>query len=134
MQQMAWTDERLEERFDGIDRRFDEVDRRFDDAARQVDLRFDEVNRRIVEAAERTSYQLKESDRRMVEAKEQADHQFEEVNRKFDGIDGRFGAVELQLAELRQGMAALHGTLSRGSFGVIASLAGVIVAILLKGG
>jgi hypothetical protein len=30
MQRIAWTDERLEERFDGIDRRFDEVDRRFD--------------------------------------------------------------------------------------------------------
>ncbi len=27
---MAWTDERLQERFDSIDRRFDEVDRRFD--------------------------------------------------------------------------------------------------------
>jgi hypothetical protein len=30
MKRMTWTDERLEERFDGIDRRFDEVDRRFD--------------------------------------------------------------------------------------------------------
>jgi hypothetical protein len=29
MERMAWTDERLEERFDGIDRRFDEVDHRF---------------------------------------------------------------------------------------------------------
>jgi tetrahydromethanopterin S-methyltransferase subunit G len=30
MQRMAWTDERLEERFNEIDRRFDEIDRRFD--------------------------------------------------------------------------------------------------------
>ena len=30
MERMAWTDERLEERFNGIDRRFDEADRRFD--------------------------------------------------------------------------------------------------------
>lgn len=30
MQRMAWTDERLEERFDSIDRRFDDVDRRLD--------------------------------------------------------------------------------------------------------
>ena len=30
MDRMTWTDERLEERFNGIDRRFDEVDRRFD--------------------------------------------------------------------------------------------------------
>ncbi len=37
MQTMAWTDERLEERFNGIDRRFDEVGRRFD----EVDSKFD---------------------------------------------------------------------------------------------
>jgi chromosome segregation ATPase len=30
MERVAWTDERLEERFDEIDRRFDEIDRRFD--------------------------------------------------------------------------------------------------------
>lgn len=45
MQRMAWTDERLEERFDGIDRRFDEVDKRFE----QVDRRFDRVEGEIVE-------------------------------------------------------------------------------------
>jgi DNA anti-recombination protein RmuC len=43
MQRMAWTDERLEERFDTIDRRFDEVDRRFE----HVDRRFDGVDRRL---------------------------------------------------------------------------------------
>ncbi len=43
MQRMAWTDERLEERFDSIDRRFDDVDRRFND----VDRRFDEVDRKF---------------------------------------------------------------------------------------
>ncbi len=43
MERMAWTDERLEERFHGIDLRFDEVDRRFD----QVDRRFDEVDRKF---------------------------------------------------------------------------------------
>lgn len=43
MQRMAWTDERLEERFDGIDHRFDEVDRRFE----QVDKRFEQVDRRF---------------------------------------------------------------------------------------
>jgi uncharacterized coiled-coil DUF342 family protein len=87
MERMAWTDERLEERFDGIDRRFDAVDRRFDEVERK----------------------------------------FTEVNRRLDGVDG-------QIAELRQGMGALQATLSRGSFGVIASLMGVIAAILVKGG
>ncbi len=45
MERMAWTDERLEERFNGIDQRFDEVDRRFD----EVDRRFDRVEGEIVE-------------------------------------------------------------------------------------
>ncbi|MEX2108889.1 MAG: hypothetical protein WD827_08390 [Solirubrobacterales bacterium] len=43
MERMAWTDDRLEERFDGIDRRFDEVARRFT----EVDRRFDEVDRKF---------------------------------------------------------------------------------------
>jgi hypothetical protein len=43
MQRMAWTDERLEERFDRIDDRFDEVNRRFDD----VDRRFDKMDLKI---------------------------------------------------------------------------------------
>jgi hypothetical protein len=45
MERMAWTDERLEERFNGVDRRFDEVNRRFD----SVDRRFDRVEGEIVE-------------------------------------------------------------------------------------
>lgn len=40
MYRMAWTDDRLQERFDSIDHRFDEVDRRFE----QVDRRFDKVD------------------------------------------------------------------------------------------
>ncbi len=43
MERMAWTDERLEERFTGIDRRFDTVDQRFN----EVDRRFNEVDRRF---------------------------------------------------------------------------------------
>ncbi len=72
MERMAWTDERFEERFNGIDHRFDEVDRRL------------------------------------------------------DGVEG-------QLTELRRVMAGLHSSINRGSFGIIASLLGVIAAILLKG-
>jgi DNA anti-recombination protein RmuC len=50
MERMTWTDERLEERFNGIDRRFDEVDRRFDSVDRrfeQVDRQFEQVDRRF---------------------------------------------------------------------------------------
>jgi chitinase len=52
MERMAWTDERLEERFNGIDHRFDEVDRRFDEVDRKfdaVDRRFDRVEGEIFE-------------------------------------------------------------------------------------
>jgi hypothetical protein len=35
----AWTDQRLDDRFDAIDRRFDQVDQRFD----RVDQRFDRL-------------------------------------------------------------------------------------------
>jgi DNA anti-recombination protein RmuC len=50
METMAWTDERLEERFNGIDRRFDEVDGRFEAVDRKfeaVDRRFDRVEGQI---------------------------------------------------------------------------------------
>jgi DNA anti-recombination protein RmuC len=50
MERMAWTDERLEERFNGIDQRFDEIDRRFDQVDRrfeQVDKRFEQVDKRF---------------------------------------------------------------------------------------
>lgn len=47
---MAWTDERLEERFNGVDLRFDEVGRRFDEVGRKfeaVDRKFEAVDRRF---------------------------------------------------------------------------------------
>jgi hypothetical protein len=43
MGQVAWTDERLGERFDSIDRRFDVVDRRFDVVDRRFDRLEDEI-------------------------------------------------------------------------------------------
>jgi hypothetical protein len=42
--------------------------------------------------------------------------------------------VEGQIVELRQGMGALQSTLNRAGFGIVASLMGVIAAILVKGG
>jgi hypothetical protein len=47
MQRMAWTDERLEERFDRIELRFDVVDRRFDEMDRESERRFHEIDRRL---------------------------------------------------------------------------------------
>lgn len=43
MERMAWTDERLQDRFDSIDRRFDAVDHRFD----RVDAEMLELRREM---------------------------------------------------------------------------------------
>ncbi|HEX2708475.1 MAG TPA: hypothetical protein VHM66_10770 [Solirubrobacterales bacterium] len=47
MERTMWTDERLDERFNGIDRRFDAVDKRFDDLERRMEAGFDRVDRDI---------------------------------------------------------------------------------------
>jgi tetrahydromethanopterin S-methyltransferase subunit G len=116
MQQMAaWTDERLEERFDRIDDRFDEVNRRFDDVGRRFDdtermtaQRFDEVNRRLGDGEKRTS------------------QRFDEVNRRLDKMGSEIGV-------LNQGMLGLHSTLNRGALGIVIALIGVIGALLVNG-
>jgi DNA anti-recombination protein RmuC len=109
MELMAWTDERLAERFD------------------RIDERFDEVNRRITESDAETRRQIAEVNRRVTEASAASNHQFGEVHRRTD-------EVKEEVAELRQGIWALQRALSRGSFGVIIGLVGVIAAILTKGG
>ncbi|MDX6589528.1 MAG: hypothetical protein QOI84_802 [Solirubrobacterales bacterium] len=67
---MAWTDERLEERFDGIDRRFDEVGRHFDDTSRQLDHRFGEVDRRLDQANRETNHRLDSLDEHVGELRQ----------------------------------------------------------------
>jgi hypothetical protein len=98
MERMAWTDERLEERFNGIDHRFDEVDRRFD----AVDAKFDAVDRK-----------------------------FDAVDRRFDRVEGEI--VELR-REMRAGFDALQSLLNRAGAGIIISLMGIIIAVLVRGG
>ncbi|HEX5927772.1 MAG TPA: hypothetical protein VFY48_00065 [Solirubrobacterales bacterium] len=89
MQRMAWTDERLEERFDAIDRRFDAIDQRF-----------------------------------------------EEVDRRFEQVDRRFDRVENEILELRRemraGFAEIQALLNKAGAGIIVSLMGIVLAILLQ--
>ena len=75
MERLAWTDERLEERFNEIDRRFDEVDHRFDRVEREIG----------------------------------------ELRR-----------------EMRAGFDGLQSLLNRAGAGIIVSLMGVIVAVILQ--
>jgi len=42
-----WTDEQLDERFNGIDKRFDAVDKRFDELDRRMESGFARVDRDI---------------------------------------------------------------------------------------
>lgn len=116
MQTMAPTDERLEERFDAIERRFD-------DHREENRRQFDEMNRRIGEAQEESNRKFGEVDRR-----------FGEVNERFGEMNRRLESVDDRIAELQTGMIGLHAALNRGTLGVIATLIGVMVAILLKGG
>jgi DNA anti-recombination protein RmuC len=71
---------------------------------------------------------------RMTWTDERLKERFERIDERFDQVDRRFDRVEGDLVELKQGMAALHNTLHRGSIGVVISLVGVIGAILIKGG
>lgn len=105
MQTMAPPDEVLDERFARIDERFDRVDENF----AGVDKEFARVNERIVEV-----------DRRITETAK-------ETNRRLEG-------VETTNVEPRHQMAALNVTFQRGSFAIVASVLGVIAAILAKGG
>jgi len=80
------------------------------------------------------------------------DDRFVEVNRRFDEVDGKFVEVNRRITEtsattnkrlenveseiglLRHQMGALNVTFNRGSFAIVASVLGVIAAILAKGG
>ena len=93
---MAWTDERLEERFDGIDDRFDEVDRRFD----SVDRRFEQVDRQF----------------------ERVDRQFEQVDRRFDRVEGEIVELRHGIGGLQTTLNRIGGSMVVGLMGVIAAV------------
>jgi chromosome segregation ATPase len=105
MQTMAPPEEALTEPFARIDERFDRVDESF----AGVDKEFARVNERIVEVNRRITETAKET------------------NRRLEG-------VEATNVELRHQMTALNVTFQRGSFAIVASVLGVIAAILAKGG
>jgi hypothetical protein len=105
METMAWTDERLEERFTGIDRRFDEVDRRFD----EVDRKFEAVDRKF----------------------EAVDRKFEAVDRRFDRVEGQIATTR---TELKGEISVLQAGINRIWISMVTGLFGVITAILVKGG
>ncbi len=75
----------------------------------RIDERFDRVNERLVEL-----------DRRITETSIA-------TNKRLEGI-------EAELGELRQGMKSLHEGIHRGTIAIWVASAGVITAILAKGG
>ena len=123
MPTMAPPEDALQERFARIDERFDRTDERIADVSRRVaatakdtNRRFDEVNGKFVEV----------------------NGKFDEVNRRITEISAatnkRLENVEIEMGLLRHQMSALNVTFNRGSFAIVASVLGVIAAILAKGG
>jgi len=123
MQMMAPPEDAQKERFARIDERFDRTDERVLDVGRRVaesakdaDRRFKEVNRRISEV-----------DRRVSEVNGRITETSAATNKRLEN-------VEREIVLLRHQMAALNVTFNRGSFAMVASVLGVIAAILAKGG
>jgi hypothetical protein len=116
MQMMAPPEDAQKERFARIDERFDRTDERVLD-----------VGRRVAESA-------KDTDRRF----EEVNWRLGELDRRFTEISAatnkRLENVENEMVLLRHQMAALNVTFNRGSFAIVASVLGVIAAILAKGG
>lgn len=75
---------------------------------------------------------------RLDERFDRVDERFDEVNRRIaDGREEskqRFDRVEGEVRDLRQGMERLHSIIQRGNFVLIATLVGVILTGLFKGG
>jgi chromosome segregation ATPase len=156
MELMAWTDERLAERFDRIDERFDGVDARFDRvdehadaAAKETRRQFGEVTRRIDDLAGDTGRRIDDlaadTRQRLDEtreemrlgfdsAKEGGWKDFNQLNERITESKQAAAGVKREVAELRTEMRTLQLTLTRASFSVISCLIGVIGAILIKGG
>ncbi|HST69201.1 MAG TPA: hypothetical protein VLI94_06050 [Solirubrobacterales bacterium] len=66
------------------------------------------------------------------------DERFDEVNRRI--TEGReethrcFNEVSAEMRALRQEMTALHATVQRGNYTLLAAMLGLIGTILIKGG
>jgi hypothetical protein len=104
-----------------------DVNLRIAETTKETDRRLEEVNRRITETAKETDRRLGQVDRRITETADDSKSRFDEVGRRLSGVE----ATNL---ELRHQMAALNVTFQRGSFAIVASVLGVIAAILAKGG
>jgi hypothetical protein len=73
------------------------------------------------------------------------DKRFVDVNRRFDEVDRKFAQVNRRIAEtaaetkaevkeLKQEVKVLQITFQRGNFALVASVIGVLLATILKGG
>ena len=71
------------------DRRFEEINRRFDTMNDDVNKRFDDVNKRFDDVNKR----------------------FDDVNKRFDDVNKRFDETIREIADQRERMARLEGSL-----------------------
>ena len=134
MQTMAPPEDALTERFARIDERFDrtderiaDVDRRVAEATKDTRRQIGEVNSRIAKAGKETDRRLKEVDRRITEVDRRITETSAATNKRLENIESEMGFLKHQMREL-------NVTFNRGSFAIVASVLGVIAAILAKGG
>jgi len=116
MEMMAPPEDAQKERFARIDERFDRTDERVLD-----------VGRRVAESAKDTDRRFKEVNRRISEVDQRITETSAATNKRLENVESEMGL-------LRHQMAALNVTFNRGSFATVASVLGVIAAILAKGG
>jgi hypothetical protein len=109
MQTMAPPEDAMKERFARIDERFDRTDERILD-----------VDRRVAESAKETGRRFDEANRRITEVS--------------TATDGRLGNIEAEVSELEKSMKSLHVDIHRATIALWVGSAGVIAAILAKGG
>jgi hypothetical protein len=93
---------------------------------------------RIDERFDRTDERIADVDRRIAEASEETNRRFEEVNRRITetsaATNKRLNNVESEMGGLRQEVRSLHGGIHRATVSLWIAGAGVIAAILAKGG
>jgi hypothetical protein len=86
----------------------------------RLDGRFDRVDEQIVAVDKRVSETAKKTDRRITEGRE-------DMHRGFD-------VLGTEMRALRKDMSTLQLAFNRGNFTLLASMLGLIAAILAKGG
>ena len=87
-----------------MDRQRNEINQRIDTLSKDINQRFEDVNQRFDKAAE-------DVNQRFDKAADAVDKRFDAVDKRFDAVDKRFDETIREIAEQRERMARLEGSL-----------------------